>query len=69
MGEVAPTLIAQLGSLVNQKAFTSTPQSVVNEEGQYIDNLTMNVYPTKDYDMDALLAEARAKVRLTRHNN
>ena len=69
LGEVAPTLIAQLGSLVNQKAFTSTPQSVVNEEGQYIDNLTMNVYPTKDYDMDALLAEARAKVRLTRHNN
>lgn len=69
LGEVAPTLIAQLGSLVNQKAFTGTPQSVVNEEGQYIDNLTMNVYPTKDYDMDALLAEARAKVRLTRHNN
>ena len=69
LGEVAPTLIAQLGSLVNQKAFTGTPQSVVNEEGQYIDNLIMNVYPTKDYDMDALLAEARAKVRLTRHNN
>lgn len=69
LGEVAPTLIAQLGSLVNQKAFTGTPQSIVNEEGQYIDNLTMNVYPTKDYDMDALLAEARAKVRLTRHNN
>lgn len=69
LGEVAPTLIAQLGSLVNQKAFTGTPQSVINEEGQYIDNLTMNVYPTKDYDMDALLAEARAKVRLTRHNN
>lgn len=69
LGEVAPTLIAQLGSLVNQKALTGTPQSVVNEEGQYIDNLIMNVYPTKDYDMDALLAEARAKVRLTRHNN
>lgn len=69
LGEVAPTLIAQLGSLVRQKAFVGAPQSVVNEEGQYIDHLTMNVYPTKDYDMDALLAEARTKVKLTKHNN
>lgn len=69
LGEVAPTLIAQLDSLVRQKAFVGAPQSVVNEEGQYIDHLTMNVYPTKDYDMDALLAEARTKVKLTKHNN
>lgn len=68
LGEVAPTLVAQLSSL-NQKALTGNAGNTTYEEGQYIDNLTMNVYPTKDYDMDKLLMEARAKVRLTRHNN
>lgn len=69
LGEVAPTLIAQLKSITSGGRFTNVPQSVVNENGQYVDSLTMNIYPTKDYDMDALLAEARAKARLTRHNN
>ena len=68
LGEVAPTLVAQLSSL-NQKALTGNAGNTTYEEGQYIDNLTMNVYPTKDYDMDKLLSEARAKVKLTRHNN
>ena len=68
LGEVAPTLVAQLSSL-NQRALTGNAGNTTYEEGQYIDNLTMNVYPTKDYDMDRLLMEARAKVRLTRHNN
>lgn len=68
LGEVAPTLIAQLSSLT-QKVPSGNAGNTTYEEGQYIDNLTMNVYPTKDYDMDRLLMEARAKVRLTRHNN
>lgn len=68
LGEIAPTLVAQLSSL-NQKALTGNAGNTTYEEGQYIDNLTMNVYPTKDYDMDRLLSEARAKARLTRHSN
>lgn len=68
LGEIAPTLVAQLSSL-SQKAFTGNAGNTTYEEGQYIDNLTMNVYPTKDYDMDKLLMEARAKVRLTKRNN
>lgn len=68
LGEIAPTLVAQLSSL-NQKAFAGNVGNTTYEEGQYIDNLTMNVYPTKDYDMDKLLSEARAKARLTRHSN
>lgn len=68
LGEVAPTLVAQLSSL-NQKALTGNAGNTTYEEGQYIDNLTMNIYPTKDYDMDKLLSEARAKAKLTRHNN
>lgn len=68
LGEIAPTLVAQLSSL-NQKALAGNAGNTTYEEGQYFDNFTMNVYPTKDYDMDKLLAEARAKARLTRHNN
>ena len=68
LGEVAPTLVAQLGSL-NQKTISGTPANTTYEEGQYFDNFTMNVYPTKDYDMDKLLMEARAKFNLTKHNN
>ena len=68
LGEVAPMLIAQLRS-ITQGAPTGTAGNTTYEEGQYFDNFTMNVYPTKDYDMDKLLMEARAKMRLTRHNN
>lgn len=68
LGEVAPTLVASLKSLT-QKPISGNAGNTTYEEGQYIDSLTMNVYPTKDYDMDKLLREARAKVNLTRHNN
>lgn len=68
LGEVAPTLIAQLGS-ITQKIPTGSVSNTTYEEGQYFDNFTMNVYPTKDYDMDKLLAEARSKIRLTRHSS
>ena len=68
LGEVAPTLVASLKSLT-QKPLSGNVGNTTYEEGQYIDNLTMNVYPTKDYDIDKLLREARAKVNLTRHNN
>ena len=68
LGEVAPTLVASLKSLT-QKPLSGNVGNTTYEEGQYIDNLTMNIYPTKDYDMDKLLREARAKVNLTRHNN
>ena len=68
LGEVAPTLVASLKSLT-QKPLSGNAGNTTYEEGQYIDNLTMNVYPTKDYDIDKLLREARAKVNLTRHNN
>lgn len=68
LGEVAPTLVASLRSLT-QKPLSGNVGNTTYEEGQYIDNLTMNIYPTKDYDMDKLLREARAKVNLTRHNN
>ena len=68
LGEVAPTLVARLNSLT-QKIPAGNYGNTTYEEGQYFDNFTMNVYPTKDYDMDKLLMEARAKVRLTKHNN
>mgnify|MGYP004458702743 FL=1 len=68
LGEVAPTLVARLNSLT-QKMPAGNYGNTTYEEGQYFDNFTMNVYPTKDYDMDKLLMEARAKVRLTKHNN
>lgn len=68
LGEVAPTLVAQLGSLT-QKMPSGNAGNTTYEEGQYFDNFTMNVYPTKDYDMDKLLAEARSKIRLTRHSS
>ena len=68
LGEVAPTLVAQLSSL-SQKAFTGNAGNTTYEEGQYIDNLTMNVYPAKGDDFNKILEQARAQVRLTRHNN
>lgn len=68
LGEVAPNLVARLGSLSTPK-MNSNIGNTTYEEGQYIDSLTMNVYPTKDYDMDRLLAEARSKVKLTKHNH
>lgn len=67
LGEVAPTLIAQLKSF-NFGNLKSNIGNNTYEEGQYIDHLVMNVYPTKDYDMDKLLMEARAKARLSRNN-
>ena len=66
LGEVAPQLIARLGSLKN-------PDYVANGGGTTNNDTTnigaVNVYPTKDYDMDKLLAEAKAKARITKHNN
>lgn len=68
LGEVAPTLIARLGSLT-QKPLTGNGANTTYEEGQYIDNLTMNVYPAKGDDFNKILEQARAQVRLTRRNN
>lgn len=68
LGEVAPTLVAQLSSL-SQKAFTGNAGNTTYEEGQYFDNFTMNVYPEKGDDFSRILEQARAKMRLTRHSN
>lgn len=68
LGEVSPTLLSQLNSL-NQGKFTSQPTNVTNEEGTYIDHLNMTVYPVEGYDMDKLLADARAKAKISKHNN
>lgn len=68
LGEVAPTLVAQLSSL-NQKALTGNAGNTTYEEGQYFDNFTMNVYPAKGDDFNKILEQARAQMRLTRHNN
>lgn len=68
LGEVAPTLIARLGSLT-QKPLAGNAANTTYEEGQYIDNLTMNVYPAKGDDFNKILEQARAQVRLTRRNN
>lgn len=68
LGEVAPNLIANLRS-VTKPIPTSQSQSVTNNDGMFIDNLSMTIYPTEDYDMDKFLAEAKAKARITRHNN
>lgn len=68
LGEVAPTLIARLGSLT-QKPLAGNGANTTYEEGQYIDNLTMNVYPAKGDDFNKILEQARAQVRLTRRNN
>lgn len=68
LGEVAPTLVAQLNSLT-QKTPTGNAGNTTYEEGQYFDNFTMNVYPAKGDDFNKILEQARAQMRLTRHNN
>lgn len=68
LGEIAPTLVAKLNSL-NPQLGNSSIGNTTYEEGQYIDNLTMNVYPAKGDDFNRILEQARAQVRLTRHNN
>lgn len=68
LGEIAPTLVARLGSLT-QKAPSGNVGNTTYEEGQYFDNFTMNVYPAKGDDFNKILEQARAQVRLTRHNN
>ena len=68
LGEVAPTLVAQLGSLT-QKTLSGNAGNTTYEEGQYFDNFTMNVYPAKGDDFNKILEQARAQMRLTRHNN
>lgn len=68
LGEVAPTLVAQLGSLT-QKTLSGNTGNTTYEEGQYFDNFTMNVYPAKGDDLSKILEQARAQMRLTRHNN
>ena len=68
LGEVAPTLVAQLGSL-SQKAVSGVAGNTTYEEGQYFDNFTMNVYPASSDDFSKILEQARATVKLTRHNN
>ena len=68
LGEVAPTLVAQLGSLT-QKTLSGNVGNTTYEEGQYFDNFTMNVYPAKGDDLSKILEQARAQMRLTRHNN
>lgn len=68
LGEVAPTLVAQLGSLT-QRALSGNAGNTTYEEGQYFDNFTMNVYPAKGDDFNKILEQARAQMRLTRHNN
>lgn len=68
LGEVAPTLVAQLNSLT-QKPVAGNVGNTTYEEGQYFDHFTMNVYPAKGDDLDKILQQARAHVALTRHNN
>ena len=68
LGEIAPTLVARLSSLT-QKTQAGNAGNTTYEEGQYIDNLTMNVYPAKGDDFNKILEQARAQVRLTRRNN
>lgn len=68
LGEVAPTLVARLGSL-NQKTLSGNAGNTTYEEGQYFDNFTMNVYPAKGDDFSKILEQAKAQMKLTRHNN
>lgn len=67
LGEVAPTLVAALGSLNAAAPSGSQTGNITNNDGTFIDNLSMTIYPTKDYDMDKFIAEVKAKARLTRH--
>lgn len=67
LGEVAPNLIRTLDSL--QPIETNNQNSTVNENGTYIDEINMSIYPTKDYDMNKFIAEMKTYARITRHNN
>ena len=67
LGEVAPTLIATLGSLAATTPSGAQMGNITNNDGTFIDHLSMTIYPTKDYDMDKFIAEVKAKARLTRH--
>ena len=67
LGEVAPTLIATLGSLAATTPTGAQMGNITNNDGTFIDHLSMTIYPTKDYDMDKFIAEVKAKARLTRH--
>lgn len=68
LGEIAPTLVARLSSL-NQKTLAGNAGNTTYEEGQYFDNFTMNVYPAKGDDFSKILEQAKAQMKLTRHNN
>lgn len=67
LGEVAPNLIRTLDSL--QPIETNNQNSTVNENGTYIDEINMSIYPTKDYDMDKFIEDMKTYARITRHNN
>ena len=69
LGGIAPSLISTLSSLTTSPYSSSNTGSTVNNSGTFIDNLSMQIYPTKDYDMEKFLEEARAKARLSRNNN
>lgn len=68
LGEVAPTLVAQLGSLT-QKPISSNSAAATYEEGQYFDHFIMNVYPEKGDDFSKILEQARTVTRLSKRNN
>ena len=69
LGGIAPSLVSTLSSLTSSPYSSSNAGSTVNNSGTFIDNLSMQIYPTKDYDMEKFLEEARAKARLSRNNN
>lgn len=66
LGEVAPNLIARLESL-DSLAVQGSQDNVTNNNGTFIDYLSMTVYPTKDYDMDKFIQEVQTHVRLSKN--
>ena len=66
LGEVAPNLIARLESL-DSLAVQGSQDNVTNNNGTFIDHLSMTVYPTKDYDMDKFIQEVQTQVRLSKN--
>lgn len=68
LGEVSPKLIADLSSVIDRnRKFTSLISNTSNNEGFYIDNLSMQVYPVEGYDMDKFVAEIKSYAKLSQN--
>lgn len=69
LGEIAPNLIQEFKESDMGTLSESVIEKFLNSnDGFYIDNLSMQVYPQEGYDIDQFVSEIKAKARISRNN-